>query len=425
LCRRAILLLQSRRFDLAEGELAAALSADPGNAEALGLMARCRLARGRLNEAKSLAFEAIAARPDDEQGYYVAALVLLEQGDLNRAERMTRDCIERATERGHGYRLLAGVYWRRQEWSPMVQAANAALLANPSDVEARNLRAVALRSLGRDEAALSELTCSLELDPENAHAHANLAWSLLLDGRRDEAERHFREALRVDPNCELAQTGAIEVLKAKVFVYRWALRSLQRLGRSATLRFALIIGCTLAVRMAWNWWNHPQMAVFARPAVIVYFAVLIAVVFMQPIGNSLLLLHPVGRVALSLQPRREAKLIGACLIGSLAAVATAAAGWEPGYQAALWPIAVAWPVLLANRVSDRFPALVLNCFAVVVFFEGAPFLLSLDPTIANALPERAKWILRANTWVHYSFVITLLLAGVLAHPGRRPPAARR
>lgn len=419
--RRAILLFRSRRFELAEGELAAALATEPSHARSLALLAQCRLAQGKPAEASKLALDAIAAQPDDDQAYLVAGFALLEQGALDRAERMARDCIERSIEQGHGYVLLADIHGRRQEWAPMVRAANAALQADPSDVQARNLRAIGLRGLGRDATALAELHLSLQLQPESAMSHCNVAWSLLLSGRRDAAELHFREALRVDPECESAQAGLIEILKARAFLYRAMLRLGLSLARSAPLRFALIIAGCLAYSMARNWWYHPTMANFARPAVTAYVVVAVGVLMFEPIGNGFLLLHPRGRLALSPKPRREAALIAVCCLGAVGAAAVGAVGWERGYQAAIWPIAIAFPVFLANRSRDRLAGAVLGWFALVVFVEGIPFLVSLalGPAAIEALPAPLRWSLHAGTWVYYSFIIALLLFGVLNDRVRR------
>lgn len=48
---------------------------------------------------------------------------------------------------------------------------------------------------------------SLALNPNNAMAHNNLAVTLLYQGKRDEAARHFAQALRLDPRLDSARRG--------------------------------------------------------------------------------------------------------------------------------------------------------------------------------------------------------------------------
>ncbi len=48
---------------------------------------------------------------------------------------------------------------------------------------------------------------SLGRNPRNAMAHNNLAVALLYQGKREEAARHFAEALRLDPSLDSARRG--------------------------------------------------------------------------------------------------------------------------------------------------------------------------------------------------------------------------
>ena len=70
----------------AEPLLRSALLEDPKDVEALGLLARCLIAQGRLDEAVEYASEAIAAEPDDPDGHYLLALSRI--GNRNEHERV-------------------------------------------------------------------------------------------------------------------------------------------------------------------------------------------------------------------------------------------------------------------------------------------------------------------------------------------------
>jgi len=78
------------------------------------------------------------------------------------------------------------------------------LTKNPSCALAHNNLGVSLDRQGRLEDAIKHFREILRLDPDDYEAHANLGVSLAGQGKVDEAIRHYREALRLQPH--LAKT---------------------------------------------------------------------------------------------------------------------------------------------------------------------------------------------------------------------------
>jgi Tfp pilus assembly protein PilF len=66
--------------------------------------------------------------------------------------------------------------------------------------EAHNNLAHSLQMLGRSEEALAHLRKALEIKPRYADAHNNLGLTLHIAGRPDAAIRHFEQALTIKPN---------------------------------------------------------------------------------------------------------------------------------------------------------------------------------------------------------------------------------
>ena len=66
------------------------------------------------------------------------------------------------------------------------------------------------------EAAFKPFKRCLELDPNHALAHCGLGGVLLLVCKDDaRAEKHFRAATRIDPNCAPAQKGLADVFQIR------------------------------------------------------------------------------------------------------------------------------------------------------------------------------------------------------------------
>jgi tetratricopeptide (TPR) repeat protein len=81
---------------------------------------------------------------------------------------------------------------------------------HPEDPGVRRLAAVLNLRLGKLDAADAHIQAALRLDPANAEAWTVLAWVRLRQGRRGEAGRAARWALRLDPGF----SGAAAALKA-------------------------------------------------------------------------------------------------------------------------------------------------------------------------------------------------------------------
>ena len=80
-----------------------------------------------------------------------------------------------------------------------------ALQIKPDWVDPRiNVGAIYLMQDRLSEAA-TQYAAILQVDPENAEAHNNLAIALHGMGRREDAIRHFREAVRYNPGWEQAR----------------------------------------------------------------------------------------------------------------------------------------------------------------------------------------------------------------------------
>ncbi len=74
----------------------------------------------------------------------------------------------------------------------------------PQRPEAHYNYAILLKNLGRNEEAEKHYKRALEIDPDDAEAHYNYAILLQNLGRKKEAEKHYKRALEIDPEYAAA-----------------------------------------------------------------------------------------------------------------------------------------------------------------------------------------------------------------------------
>jgi tetratricopeptide (TPR) repeat protein len=319
---RAYLLFDQRRYEMAEKEVGQALATAPNDARSLALLALCLLEQEKFAPAAERAQEAVLYAPDESFSHHTLARVYFEQNDLAGAEREVQTALA-IDPHVPGYHVTLGlIHYRRAKWPLALAAAENALALEPDYAGAVNLRAEALRKLGRKDAARDHLHEQLARDPDDPYTHATLGWNYLEKGNREKAMEHFREALRLDPELDWAREGVVETLKAKSRFYCGVMKYFFWISRfSPGVQLGLMIGLFVGYRVLVGILvDQPHLAPLFWTVVIGYGLFAFSTWFARPLFNLLLLFHPFGRLALSRDDRRSALWVGAALGVGLAAI---------------------------------------------------------------------------------------------------------
>jgi tetratricopeptide (TPR) repeat protein len=312
---RAQLLLEQRRYADAERELRKTLAEDPNFAEAHALLAEALLEQQRLDEATAEASLAIAQEPELEMAHYVMACVLFTRERHEEAEAAVRRAIE-LYPLSRSFGLLSQIRYLRRDWTGALHAADQGLAIEPEDTACLNLRAMALRELGRLDEADSTLRGALESDPNDSYAHANRGWSELHRSRPREALTHFREALRLDPTNDYARAGLVEAMKARYLVYRLVLGYFLWMNRLAhRAQFAIVVGGWIGYQLVRGFARqNPEYEWITTPLLVAYVTFAMLTWLASPLMDLALRLHPIGKFALSANQRRTANIVGGLLL---------------------------------------------------------------------------------------------------------------
>jgi tetratricopeptide (TPR) repeat protein len=419
---RAYLLFEQRRYELAEKEIGQALVAQPNDARSLALLALCLLEQEKFTEATERAQEAVGNAPDESFSHHTLARVWYERNYLDEAEQETQAALA-IDPHVPGYYVTQGlIHYRHSKWPLALAAAEAALALDPDNAGAVNLRAEALRKLGRKDAARDHLHEQLARDPDDPYTHASLGWSYLEKGNRDKAMEHFREALRLDPELDYAREGVVETLKTKSRVYRGVLKYFFWISRfSPGVQFGLMIGLLIGYRMLVGLLSgRPELAPLLWTVIIGYALFVLTTWFARPLSNLALMLHPFGKLALSRDDRWTARWVGGALAVALVTIgAMIAWGDDRAVPIGFHVASAALTVMCTFTTQTPWPRRAMLIYMVVILILAATSVTMLlcQQAIHDAGPDLftlaggvLHFIDRLMTW---NPLISTLAPGIL------------
>lgn len=346
---RAQLLMLISRPGLAEQEIRRQLSIEPENAEAHAMLAACLASEGRLDEAEDEARRSAALRPDDPYAFRVLAVVLCLAGELRKAQDAANGALCLAPDDADSFALQCTIEMLADRWPAALENAERGLHLEPENAVCLNARAMSLLMLGRREEAGASAGHLLAANPDDAQAHLMQGLHLLHKQEYDLALESLREALRLDPDSEIAKAAVVEGLKARLLLYRPFLRFgiwKSRLGWKGKLAMVAVpLGFLWLLSKAAD--RHPGLyrVFWTILGLLILFATL--GILAEHLSILVLLTDPFGRTVVSRDQKRSSVLVGSCLLGAVA--------FAGGFAA-------------TSRLSVLFGALV--CAAMVFQVDG-------------------------------------------------------
>ncbi|AKQ45022.1 hypothetical protein TH63_04260 [Rufibacter radiotolerans] len=307
---RALLLLQQKKYDLAEKELRSALTEDVHNGLNHAYLALCLLHLNKPQEALQEAQQAIAEEPDLDYAFYILSLIHLQEERLAESERAIWEALTLEPYEATYHFVLGSICFSRSQWKEALASAEEGLAVEPEDVSCLNLKARALNRLGHKEMATESFGNAFLHAPDNHQTHTNQGWVYLEQAQYKQALHHFQEALRLNPTSDFAREGLVEALKAKYWIYRGFLQfSYKMASLSGGARWGMYIGMIILVRVM------PLLLPF-------YFMLIFFTWFSDLIFNTMLRFNRYGRHALSQEQIDGSNLFLALFLGGISALVT-------------------------------------------------------------------------------------------------------
>lgn len=386
---RARLLLDQGRVGDSITELKNILQQDPENDEALSLYARCQYEQNNTDEGIALAQQAIRIDPENSFYFYLLGFGHYRKDDFDAALENLNRAISLNPYNPEFYGLAAFVYLEEKQFTLALAKADEGLALDPENITCLNARSTALNKLKRTDDAIETMQDALAQDPDNEFTHATIGWNFLEKGKHKEAAKHFREALRLNPNHRNARAGLKEALKSKIPPYKWLLQYsfwVNNQGKKA--RWMIPIGLYITVRvLSGLLGSNESTALIGGIVVALYLIFVITSWIMNPLANFFLLFHRDGKYALDLTERWTAiTVVSSLLLGCMAVVPALSLGeksewWTPLMITAVicWLMAlplgdIRYPISFANTGTANKAALVLVGLGLITITLGFVYL---------------------------------------------------
>lgn len=353
---------------------------------------------------------AVSLNPENGFNHAVLAMTLLDSSKPGeskpRAEALASaaKAIELEPDSSFTNGIYAFTLVRNGRIEEAEKAARNALQLDPDNLMATQALTAALMQLGKKENLKSLVDKQLQDNPESDMAHVAAGYQALHDGKVNDANNHFREALRLDPGNEAAREGLIESFRARSAFYRRYLQfcSFMRSASGGKAHLILLGGFILfqlgkqTLRK-----SHPAIAAILG---LVWLTFVLWGFYARGIGSMMMLTDPFARMAIRQRERWEGILVGGflmtaltILIGSLIANSTKGIFAAGSLAGAGIPIACAFTIV--HYRWQRFFA-AAGCIAgAAALIHTAGFLLGMNNSWIEMAGLLAILIGAASTWI--------------------------
>lgn len=348
---RANLLLRQGRVNDAIMQVKNALQQNPDNDEALAMYARCYFDKKEFDEGIKTILRAIAIDPDNPYYFYLLGFAYYRKSMPVEAVENLQKAIEMNPYFCESFGLLALVQIEEKQFEKALQTANEGLAIDPENITCLNGRSVALNKLRRTDDAFATMQYALAQDPDNEFTHSTVGWNYLEKGKNKFAAKHFREALRINPNNINARRGLKEALKSIIPPYRWMLQYsfwINNKGKKA--RWAIPLGLYLGVRI-FSSLLQSNNATQAIGGILIglYLLFVLTTWLINPLANFFLLFHKDGKYAIDNSEKWTAitvvsSLLTGILFFAIACIITPGKIYPPMMVAAMAFWAMALPL---------------------------------------------------------------------------------
>jgi tetratricopeptide (TPR) repeat protein len=324
---RGVQLLRLRRYGEAEAAFRGLLANEPDDGLLLHQLAVAQFNQEGKEKASLQTIErAIGCDPADADHHAFRSVILANLDRPKEALAAADEAVSLEPGSSFAFVAKASALMRLSRHAEAESAARDALRIDPDHSGAATILSHALRIQGKSAENAGQIAAMLARDPEDDDNHCAAGWQALQHGNRDEAQKHFTEALRLNAGSELAREGLLEAFKARSPLYRGYQKWVFWMASQTQARqWAVIIGFYLVFR-AFRALKGTPYATLGGIGMGLYWLLVLWVHVARGVGNFLVLCDRIARHALRKRERTEAIVVGGGVVLGLALIAFAFLG---------------------------------------------------------------------------------------------------
>jgi tetratricopeptide (TPR) repeat protein len=364
------LLLQDQgRLEEAEACFYSVLAREPDNDFVYGRLALCQMSQpGKKRRALDTIAEAIRLRADEPFYHSVKAIIL---GELHRGKEALEAAdvaVRLNPEDTFALSAKANAYCAMDRWAEAEEWSRHALALDGDNAMAANILAHTLRLQGKRQLNAEAVERLLAADPEDSFAHVNAGWTALQAKDQPRAEQHFREALRLDPESDMAREGLLESFRARSWFYRAYLSYCFFMQRyTEGKQWMIFIGAFVVYQVSRKYLESIN-PVYSGVLVAIWLGLVLWVWLAPGIGNFLILLDRSARLALKPSERHQGIAVGGGFAaGALATIGGLVSGYYPVLLAGVGLLATTIPASLTFGNASARGRLVFGSITMLVY----------------------------------------------------------
>lgn len=213
---RAIQLCDQGRYKEARTAIQESLSVAPDDWYSLRLLVMILERLGNKDEALKLCEDLLAKNPEEAKAYTDLAQMYLDRDKLGKASDLVESAINLDCEDADAFDLASRIASKQDDHEKMYQCSQHAYELDSDSEHIIINFAVANARLKQKDKARALYLRALEKNPDSASVHYCYATHLEVEGELDEALKHIKEALRLQPDHKQARIQLVRHLQHKI-----------------------------------------------------------------------------------------------------------------------------------------------------------------------------------------------------------------